>query len=285
MEVLQESSIELQNRGVTTLKDEIFLLCYRPDRYYVIKVYNRDNLKEVKDVIRLPGTDAQHMTGCNVSNCLYISLRQGDSLIHDTLRISRDVDHKFNISPWIDDRRMMSVTANGGIIICSKRGGRHRDVVRIYNADGSLQHEMKLSRYVDVLTYKNIIQKANGNLVLSYLSIRNNHIGLTLLELNLSGSVVRQFHSSIDHNEEGFLKVADENDRIMICTPFDGIELLDSEFNLLGIFSLPRDQLCAYCRLNDVHYNRSRNEIVSVHLVINILACTNVLTISRFAEE
>src|SRR6218665_1111416 len=74
LEILQESSIQSRSEAMTTLKDEIFLLYKQLDGHYVIKVYNRDNMEEVKDVIPLPGTDAQLMTGCNVSNCVLLQL-------------------------------------------------------------------------------------------------------------------------------------------------------------------------------------------------------------------
>ena len=285
LEILQESSIQSRSEAMTTLKDEIFLLYKQLDGHYVIKVYNRDNMEEVKDVIPLPGTDAQLMTGCNVSNCVYISLRQGDSLSLEVLRISRDAEQKFNVSPWINDRRMMSVSANGSLIIYSRLGGRHRDVVRIYKANGSLQHEIKLPRDIRAWEYKNVIQKSNGNLVLAYVGIRDDHV--TLTEVDLSGSAVRQFQSSIKHTEKSFVDVADESDRLMIGKPFEGIELLDSEFNLLGVYCLPNsDQRRRSLDHVDLRYDRNRNDIVRIHFdwSRHSVPLANVVTLFRFTE-
>src|SRR6218665_3409122 len=100
LEIAQQFSMSSQNHAITTLNDEVFLLYKQRDTHYVIKVYARDNMTEVKEVIPLPGTDPRHMTGCNVSNCVYISLKQGDYDDHEVLRISRDAEHKFNISSW-----------------------------------------------------------------------------------------------------------------------------------------------------------------------------------------
>jgi len=282
-----------QNEAMTTLKDEIFLLYKQRDDHYVIKVYSRGNMEEVKEVIPLPGTDPMQMTGCNTSNCLYISLRQGDSYDHEILRISRDADHKFIISPWmrLSDGGLKSFTANGSIIIFSRRGGDHPDVVRIYKADSSLQHEMMLSRDIEALRYKNVIQKSNGNLVLAYLGLGKKRNRINLLELNLSGSVVRQFQSSVEYmyNTESFVEVADEHDRMLIGKPFEGIELLDSEFNHLGIYSLekPDFKLRPFSNLDrfiDLHYDRNRNEIVRPYFDWSMHTSVNVLNTFRFTE-
>jgi len=139
--------MELQNQAMTTLKDEVFLLCKQLDERYIINVYNRDNMQEVKEVIPLPGTDAQFMAGCNVSDCLYICVTQGDSIYPSVLRISRDEDHTFKISSWKTDDRViwvMTVSANGSLVILSSSG--LRSSAAVYNADGTLQREIDLAR-------------------------------------------------------------------------------------------------------------------------------------------
>jgi len=254
------------------------------DRHYVIKVYNRDNMEEVKEVIPLPGTGARHMTGCNVSNCVYICLRLGDSPSHEILRISRDVENKFIISPWINDTKLafaMSVTANGSVVTLStRREGASSDVVRIYNTDGSLEREVMLPLDLDAFLYTSVIQKSNGNLVLAY--VGHHDLGLRLAEIDVSGSLVRQFQASAEHSHESCVNVADANDRIMICIPFEGVELLDSEFNLIGVYRLPNDQSESLFQ-SDLHYDWNRNEIVRFHCDFDTM--TSGLTIFRFTEE
>ena len=85
---------------MTTLKEEVFLLCKQFDGYYVINVYDRDNVDEVKDVIPLSVAIAQNMTGCNVSNCVYICIQHGYLHPRSVLRISREGKHTFNISQF-----------------------------------------------------------------------------------------------------------------------------------------------------------------------------------------
>jgi len=268
---------------MTTLKDEIFLLYKQRDGHYVIKVYNRDNMKEMKEVIALPGTDAQCMTGCNVSNCLYICHRQGDSCRLKVLRISRDAaEQKFNISPsWKTEHRRsmykMAVSTNGSLVIFSHY--IHSYAVSVYNADGILQHETVFPE-VDISMHLDVIPKSNGNVVLTYIGSPGIHP--RLLEFDASGSVVRQFMSSFEISRDTCVSLADENDRMIIVRPFEGIELLDSEFNLLGVYSLPNDQGKSYQHI-DLRYDCNRNEIVRIHYDPSIR--TNVLTIFRFTDE
>ena len=128
LEIVQKSSIGKQNKAITTLNDEVFLFYQQRDTHYFINVYDRDNMEEVKGVIRLPGIDPRDMTAAlyqTVSNCVYISLTQGDCDNREVLRISRDAGHKFNILPWKNDNMrhiyQMSVSANGNLIFLSRR--------------------------------------------------------------------------------------------------------------------------------------------------------------------
>ena len=282
MEILDDFSIRSQNKGITTLNDEEFLLYRQMDEHYIINVYNRDSM-EPKEVIRLPGTDAQLMTGCNVSNCVYICLRQGDSWDLEVLRISRDADHKFNVSPWLKDVTNMSVAANGSLITLSRGTGGNPDVVRIHNVDGSLQYEIKLPSDICPFDYRNVILKSNGNLVLAYIAVADDPI--SLVEVDMSGSVVRQFQSSFKPCGliNIFADVADENDRVMLASPFEGFQLLDSEFNLLGVYSLSGYEGKTLLVM-DLHYDRNRNEIVCLHYDTS-RHLTNFLTMFRFTED
>ena len=155
----------------------------------------------------------------------------------------------------------ISVSANGSLIILSVQQGQDPNVVSIYDANGSLQHEIMLSSDIDAFRYKNVIQKSNGNLVLAYVNDQNHKI--KLLEIDMSGSVVRQYQSSF--GEESFVNFADIYGRIMITEPHEGMELLDSEFNLLGTYSLQQDE-GKNLLLYDLHYDSERNEICAYSL-------------------
>src|SRR6218665_440242 len=280
--------MSLQNKAITTLNDEVFLLYKQRDTHYVIKVYARDNMEEVKEVIRLPGTDPRYMTGCNVSNCVYISLRQGDCDDREVLRISKDAEHKFNISPWRNDNRRciykMSVSDNGNVIILSPcESGCY--VIGVYNANGMLQHEVDLPPYTKLCMDIDVIQKSNGNLVLAY--IDNDNFQLKLLEFDTSGSVVRQFQASCEPNYPGecCVNFADSNDGMMVASSFEVIQLLDSEFNLLGVYSLQPNQNKVPSTIQS-HYYRNRNEIMCINsnqsTYKNVSA---ILTIFQFTEK
>jgi len=80
-----------------------------------------------------------------------------------------------------------------------------------------------------VFTYENVIQKSNGNFVLSY--VKHENYQTKLLEIDTNESVVCQFQSSLRN-------VADIFCRMKITELHEGIKLLDSEFNLVGINSL-----------------------------------------------
>ena len=76
MKFLHESPIQSGIRAVTTLKDEMFMLYRQDDRDYVMNVYNHNNVAEViKDVVPLRETEMVCMAACNVSNCVYVGLR------------------------------------------------------------------------------------------------------------------------------------------------------------------------------------------------------------------
>ena len=78
------------------------------------------------------------------------------------------------------------------------------------------------------------------------------------------------------------VNLADSNDGMMLASSFEVIELLDSEFNLLGVYSLQQNQN-KLLSLIESHYDRNRNEIVRIHSDRNTFK--NVLTIFRFTEE
>src|SRR6218665_2949855 len=187
-----------------------------------------DNLIEVKEVIPLPERDIYgdiyYMTGCNVSNCLYLCSRMGDFHRFGILRISRDAEHKFNISTWKNDSGraiiMMTVSPNGSLILLSFSENSY--VVSVCNADGTLQYVVKLSPDIQVAFHKNGTQKSNGNLVLA--CVDENALQRTLMEFDARGNVVRQFQSSyVPGTEFDSLSLADSSDRIITARAFEGI--------------------------------------------------------------
>lgn len=268
LEIFQDYSIRSQNLPVTTLKDDTFLLYRQPDGYYFINVYNSGNMKEVKEVIPVPRTDSPHMTGGKVSDCIYTCLRQGDSHSLKVLRMSRNAEHKFNTPPLINDqltndRSTIKVTvsvSDDGIITLSFRGLRLSAVVSVYDADGALQQEVK-SPDVDVVLYKDTILKSNEsgngnrdeNVVLAY--VGDQHFKQRLSGLDTS--LVRQFQSSIAPSNGSCVDLADNSGRKMITRLFEEIELLDSEFNLFGVYSEGKDTE-TLLSLIDLRYDRNQ---------------------------
>ena len=289
LEILHESAIPSESLAVTTLGDELFLLYGRLNEHYAINVYSRENMTQVKKVIALPGTDAEYMTGCNASNCIYICLRERYCRPFSVFRISRDTEHKFNVSQWINDGRLfiiaMNVSANGILAVLSFCVERYRvtHAINVYDADGrpTLQREIVLLADNNVFLYQSIVQKSNGNIVLAYVGHRDFQQGLLEFDTR-SGKVVRQFESSYEPTRESSVHLAGDNDRLMIVRSLEGIELLDSELNLLGVCGLQKNQSKPLA-FADLHYDCNRNEIACIYY--DESTHRHVLSILRFTEE
>src|SRR5688572_27002008 len=89
LEILHHHSFRLKVYKLTTLKDEIFLFCSSLDRVcFMINVYDRNNMAEVKDVIPLSRMWPIDMAACSVSNCVYILDR--DRYCPSIFRITKD---------------------------------------------------------------------------------------------------------------------------------------------------------------------------------------------------
>lgn len=76
---------------------------------------------------------------------------------------------------------------------------------------------------------------------------------------------------------------------MMVASSLEVIELLDSEFNPLGVHSLSigaqglkQNEIRPFSFI-DSHYDRNRNEIVRIHG--DARTSTNVFTTFRFTEE
>ena len=272
------------------MNDQLFLLYQQRDTHYIINVYDRANLSEVKEVIPLPGTDPQDMAGCNVSNCVYISLKRGDSYYHEVLRISRDAEHNvFNISPWRNDNRRrickMSVSDNGNLIFLSSLdSGRY--AVGVYSADGILQREVTLPPHITEMC-ENINHKSNGNFVMAYFDIDD--CRLKLLELDSSGGIVHQFQLSIalGNLREFWVNLTDHNYGTIVASSLEELQLIDPEFNLLGVYSLPQTQNQRLTFIQS-HYDRKRNEMMLIQnseATVGHPIVLSYLTIFRFMEQ
>ena len=226
---------------MTITKDAIFQLRILPNNDHTIHIYNRTTTgtHDVKDVI--PNTRLRSSMDGSMQrgNCFYVGLRRKTYPCLSVFRISRDADHtcKFHMLPWIQDHKgcisMMSVSAKGSLIILTVPL-RCPDVVSIYNANGSFQCEIMLSPDASAFIYSSIIQKSNGNVVLAYVTKQNPQI--QLLEIDTGESIVRQYQSSM--REWSCVNSADVLGRIIMTDQREGIELLDSEFNSLGTYSL-----------------------------------------------
>ena len=304
LEIIYEASMLWLNKSLTTLRDEVFILyAHQPNEHrhclYDINVYNGYNLKELKETIPLPVTEVRFMAGCNVSNCVYVCVETGASF--EIVRIAKDEEHKFKVSPWKTDFGwsidLMTVSANGNLIIFSRYGPssfgnssfpKGPYSIHVFSADGTLQYQAMLSPdIIRECLYVN--QKSNGNVVLAYAGVRKCHIRLQ--ELDFSGgvlTVVREFKSSFRvPSRECCVSLADDNDRMIIAHSFEGIELLDSEFNLIGVYHLPNT--CNYDErsdLLDLIYDSNRHEIVRTRCDSRDgIGGNSVFTIFRFTED
>ena len=69
----------------------------------IVNVYDRNNMAEVKDVIALPDRSGgyRRLQRVKLRLCTFLKSRY----IPSVLRITKDGEHQFNISPWISDVR------------------------------------------------------------------------------------------------------------------------------------------------------------------------------------
>ena len=238
----------------------------------VVNVYDRNNMAEVKDIIALPEQLLPvDIEGCNVSNCVYVLCLK--SINPSVLRITKDGEHQFNITPWISDVRpgisTISVLPNGHL---SVPNGHDPVVVSIYDANGSLMSSQDIYglEFVD-----RVFHKSNGNLVVA--SLHGDNYKRALTEIDTDGKIQRQYISSL--GAASSVSIADTYGRIVITEQLTGIELLDAELNPLGF---ARRYLGQSLNLDELHYNSERNEVMSV-------CCADFhstfLTTFRFTEE
>src|SRR6218665_1612154 len=70
LEILHQLPINCRAQTVTTLKENMFILCSQEDQQG-IKVYDRNSMTEVTN-IWLPATHLRDMFSCCISNCVYV---------------------------------------------------------------------------------------------------------------------------------------------------------------------------------------------------------------------
>lgn len=260
LELLREHSFPHAVGSFATLKEEIFLTRSTSDQSPVdVEVYERNNMAELKDIIAISGLKVMNIEACNVSNCVYVLCRRTDeSNCLSVLRMKKDSEHRYNISTWISDlgflHASISVLPNG---ILSVAHGYNPVALKHYDANGSLV----LSSDVSGLGFVDrVLQKANGNFVLATLNLDKDETVLT--EMDTFGKVRGQYISFIDAMSSS-VHFADPYDRIMITDKTEeGIELLDSELNLLEFEG--RELLSVYIPIELSYSNSQRNELVFI---------------------
>src|SRR5688572_13896695 len=131
LEILHQSlmhSMHCLVMEVTTLKDELLVLCLQFDQVtgftFNVRVYDRNNMAAVKDTIALPGIRPADIAACNLTNCVYV-LEQHRELLYcsSIFRTTRDEEHQWNVQTWISDLSFsvpyICVSAKGNLIIIS----------------------------------------------------------------------------------------------------------------------------------------------------------------------
>ena len=257
----------------TTMKDEIFISCYSIlDHLTVIRVYDRWNMAEVKEVIPLPANAAlEDIAACSVSNCVYLLFRPY-FMFFKIGRVAIDDQGQFAISHETSDMELqgaaMAITASGSVIMSGWLESASLYVIRSYDAIFSLQHEIKCTWLSTMFRpIYAIIPKSSGNLVLSSFS---DSAQCYLTEISANGTILRKYQSS--SGPTGRNHCAGVGERTLMSESLVKMELLDSEFNLLDF---TYSQLATVPK--SLHYNHERNELITI--------ANSVLTISKFIDE
>ena len=282
LEILHQLPINCRAQTVTTLKENMFILCSQEDQQG-IKVYDRNSMTEVTN-IWLPATHLRDMFSCCISNCVYVLCIDLAWEHYSILRITKDGEHQFNVSPWICDPELpgcsLSVSVNFNLIAHSMRKGHTHWALSGYNTHGHLLNKIRLAKvdpFGGFLCFDRVIQKSNGNLILTYV---NDDWQIELAEIDADGSVERRYKSSLTVGSG--VNFADMSGRIVIANRHNGVELLDSEFNLLEVTGSYMYLNVGQNVLYKLHYNSERNEVVGT---CDNSPMNSVITIFRFKEE
>lgn len=278
MEIVHKYWVDNLIFGLTGLKDEIFVLCGMSIMGLTVAVYNRNKMAAVEELVELPDKRPLEIEACSVSNCVYVLCVDDDRKCVSVLRLRKDgAGNQFSISPFASDLRLpvatqptLGVSPNGSLSVIH---GLDPVAVDVFSANGSLALSVNVSgfRHID-----RVIQRSDGNLVLASLHGNRNRLERVLTELGADGKILRQYKSSL---RAASANVADMHGRIVICKSFKGMELLDSEFNILEFGGKPKDKSFLF---NAVTYNGERNEVMSSCTFANGKC---LITIFRFSEE
>lgn len=282
MEILQGSSIPFYVHKVSALGDDIFALCKQGSQY-IIKAYDRNNLAKVKDIY-LPETHAVDFAACDVSNYLYVLAANMEFDCPSIYRIRKDAENKFHASVWIRILKLplsrISVSVSGHLVFHSKGGGHIPSVLRIIDERGSLLNKILLSKVNPSFETRfgdSLIHKPNGNIILTSV---NSKYQIELTEIDARGRIVRQHKPPLSGGSG--VNFADAYGRVVITHTYNGVEVLDSEFNLLKVTVAPMSSRVQFKVPHIMHYNRQRDEVVGIYANSTT---TSTLSIFRFKEE
>lgn len=257
------------------------MLCNTSAYNSSINVYNRNNTAQVKDVIPIPKTSPVRMVGCGVSNCVYVLSRKISDYI-SVLRIKKNDQHRFKVSPFIEDIRqpdpIVSVTQDGSVLLsCWTHWGASSEI-RVYDANGSFQRAVTLNP--EISRFDDIIAKSDGNFVLVP-HRRNQFEEKKFTEIDKDGTIVRQ--SQLSLGERSQICCADNSGRIVLLTAYArrGFAVLDSEFNPL-CSSGPHPDDAPFVLPCDMSFSSDRNEVVGIY---RGWIDTRYLVIFRFTED
>jgi len=280
LEILDRCQLEPNVRFMkaATIKDEIFILYSsispNGDQDLAIRVYNRSQMAEVKEVIPLPDMKVGEIAACSVSNCAYL-LYCPIFLFFGIARVTKDDQGQSTITHMATNETellqfsALSVTVDGILIMSGWLQTASLYVVRSFDANGSLQREIKCtwlsSTYFPIY---GIIPKSSGHHVLVSFD-DSGHSYLT--EINADGTILSKYQSPSAPRDKNHCAGVGEELTLM-SESLVKMELLDSEFNLLDfnysqLFTVPRS----------LHYNHERNELITI--------ANSVLTISKFIDE
>lgn len=240
---------------------------------FAAAVYDRNSLAEI-DAIPLPGVHPLIISACGISNSLFI-LNQKCPGKYSVLRILRDDTDMYHVQTLISDLPMkdplMVVVSGGCFLTCRKKIFSSSRAI-VYRADGTLKQKVLLPTHIDSLT--KILPKENGNLIL----IASSDLRMRLTEIDMDGTVLRQYHSSLSVHRSACQ--ADIFGTILITNNLNGMEVLDSDLNLLDSSSSQCDQPIVPHQL---HYHREGNEVIAV--VMDGHVHNGLLTIFRLRDD
>lgn len=254
------------------MNNEVFVLCREPDQHPHIDIYAHNDLKTAKRKIQLPDIKIPlKLEACSMTNALYVLHQM--SRRTEIWRVFID-EHECRVSPWITCSNTliskMSVSADGSVILFQ---GPDPSAIKVYNADGSLQHQMELLNHISDL--HDVVSKSNGNFVL----VKKK----SLAEVDREGNTLYEY----DKVSGEFIYCAiDLYDRIVMINDGGYVQMLDSEFNSVDVkFGLESDE-GSKKHIYQMHYNRKRNEFIAFACAaVSDAGAPQCLTIFSFTDR